>query len=231
MFSLPILGWILGEDYLLRGLSVGVLVQVFTVLAILYQAWGLPRTFSVFILVAGLAYCAELLGVTTGLPFGKYHYTSILQPQLAGVPVLIPLAWMMMLPPAWAVAELITGASGRAISFLLVTALAFTAWDLFLDPQMVLWNFWHWDVSGPYFGIPLSNYLGWLLVSVFLSFIVKPKELPSGPLSLVYVLTLCLLAVGQGIFWQQPGPALIGFLVAGSIATLAFFRSKDVVVL
>ena len=226
MLSLPILGWIMGEGYLLRGISVGVLVQAGTVLLILYNAWGLRRTVFVFVLLAGLSFLAELLGSSTGFPFGKYHYTHVLQPQIAGVPVLIPLAWMMMLPPAWAVAHFITRGSGRAISFLVVSALAFTAWDLFLDPQMVAWDFWRWDTPGLYFGIPLSNYLGWVLISALLTYVLNPREIPAGPLSLVYVLTWDLQTTGQGIFWQQPGPALAGFIGSGVFILLAYFRSK-----
>jgi uncharacterized membrane protein len=226
MLALPVLGWIMGEGYLQRGISAGVLVQAAAVLIILHNAWGLRHTASVFIIVASLAYFAELLGVTFGFPFGKYHYTAVLQPQIAGVPVLIPLTWMMMLPPAWAVGQLITRASGHAISFVIVSGLAFTAWDLFLDPQMVAWDFWHWEIPGQYFGIPWSNYLGWMLVSVLLTFIANPRELPTGPLSLVYVLTWILQTLGQGIFWQQPGPALVGFFGSGIFIVLAFFRSK-----
>ena len=227
MLALPVLGWIMGEGYLLRGMLAGVLVQAALVLIILYQAWGLRRAASVFGIVAGLAYFAELLGVKTGFLFGKYHYTALLQPQIAGVPVLIPLAWMMMLPPAWAIAQLITRRSGRSIRFVVVSALAFTAWDLFLDPQMVAWNFWHWDSPGQYFGIPWSNYLGWILVSAALSLIANPRKLPVGPLALVYVLTWALQTIGQGIFWQQPGPALYGFLGAGIFVVMAIIRSLD----
>ena len=226
MLSLPVLGWIMGEGFLQRGMFAGVLIQAAAVLVILYQVWGLRRVTLVFCIVVGLSYLAELSGVSLGFPFGKYHYTNLLQPQVAGVPVLIPLAWLMMLPPAWAVARLITGESGRSIRFLVVSALAFTAWDMFLDPQMVAWNFWHWDIPGQYFGIPWSNYLGWLLVSALLSFIANPGELPYGPLALVYVLTWVLQTIGQGIFWQQPGPAISGFLVSGIFVCWAFLKSK-----
>ena len=126
MFSLPVLGWIMGDGYLQRGMSVGILVQAAAVLVILYNAWGFRRTAATFFIVAGLTYFTELLGVMTGIPFGKYHYSAVLQPQLADVPVLIPLAWMMMLPPAWAVGRLITRKSGRSPAFVLVSALAFT---------------------------------------------------------------------------------------------------------
>jgi putative membrane protein len=227
MLSLPILGWIMGEETLLRGMSVGVLAQFIAVMAILRQAWGWKRAILVFAIVAGLAYLVELLGSTTGLLFGKYHYTGFLQPQVAGVPLLIPLAWMMMLPPAWAVAALITRRSGRDIRFIIVSALAFTAWDLFLDPQMVSWGFWVWEVPTQYYGIPLSNYAGWLVVSALLGLIVNPRNLPVGPLALVYTLTWILQTIGQGIFWQQPGPALVGFVCAGFFVAAALIRDRQ----
>ena len=249
MLSLPLLGWILGEGYLLRGMLVGVLMQSAAVLVILYNAWGLARTVKTFAIVTILSYLAELLGSSTGFPFGKYRYTDILQPQIAGVPLLIPLAWMMMLPPAWAIAQIILskaqnlkheihkGARRKTLKkpswdfvpfvfkFAFLSSLAFTAWDLFLDPQMVGFGFWVWEAPGQYFGIPLSNYLGWIVVSALITLVANPKDLPVGPLALVYALTWLLQTLGQGIFWSQPGPAVAGFLGSGIFVFLAWRKS------
>lgn len=227
MISLPILGWILGEGYLIRGMALGVLMQASAVLLILYFGWGWAGTLKTFAIVVTLSFLAEFAGSTSGLPFGKYHYTGLLQPQLGGVPLLIPLAWMMMLPPAWAIAKIILGKSGRRWAFVLLSALAFSAWDLFLDPQMVGWGFWVWETPGAYFGIPLSNYLGWIVVSALLTLAVNPQDLPLGPLALVYVLTWLLQSIGQGIFWGQPGPAIVGFLGSGFFVLLAFWQSRS----
>lgn len=218
----PIVLWTWGQAALQRGLSLAVIVQAATVLVILRQAWGSRKTVSLLVIVAVSSYLAELIGSKTGLPFGKYHYTDVLQPQLAGVPLLIPLAWMMMLPPAWAIARRITGRDGRNLLFVLFSALAITAWDLFLDPQMVGWNFWVWEIPGQYFGIPLVNFLGWLLVSGLITWIAGPRNLPGAPLIVVYVTTWLLQTVGQGIFWSQPGPATFGFLGMGALVFLAW---------
>ncbi len=225
MITLPILGWILGEGYLIRGMAFGVIMQAAAVLVILYYAWGWVRTLKTFAIVVALSYLAEFIGSSTGIPFGKYQYTDLLQPQLAGVPLLIPLAWMMMLPPAWAIARTILGESRSRWGFVLLSALAFTTWDLFLDPQMVGWGFWVWESPGAYFGIPLSNYLGWIVVSALISLAANPKDLPVGPLSLVYVLTWLLQTIGQGIFWSQPGPAVVGFIGSGIFVWLAWKKS------
>ena len=44
------------------------------------------------VLSAGTGLAAEVLGVRTGFPFGEYAYTDALQPQVLGVPVVVPLA-------------------------------------------------------------------------------------------------------------------------------------------
>ncbi len=224
MIALPIVGWTLGEAALRQGMSLGVLMQFAAVSAALLAQWGWRRTLRVFFLVMGVAFLAEWVGSSSGFPFGKYHYTPLLQPQLAGVPLLIPLAWMMMLPPAWAVAQTILGErvnSGKWQTTLLA-ALAFTAWDLFLDPQMTAWGFWVWEQPGAYFGIPLVYFGGWILVSALITALVKPSELPRQPLLLIYAVTWLLQSIGLGIFWSQPAPALVGFVVMGLFVALAF---------
>jgi putative membrane protein len=57
------------------------------------------------LLVFLLAWAVEHAGVTTGIPFGRYHYTGALQPQLFGtVPLAIPCAWLMVAAGAWQLA-------------------------------------------------------------------------------------------------------------------------------
>lgn len=229
LIALPIVGWTLGEAALRQGMSLGVLMQFTAVMAALHEKWGWIRTLRTFILVTALAFFAEWLGSTTGFPFGKYHYTSLLQPQLGGVPLLIPLAWMMMLPPAWAVAQTILGEKSGLAAWrgILLAALAFTAWDLFLDPQMTAWGFWVWEIPGAYFGIPLVNFGGWLLVSAIITAVVKPSDLPRLPLLIIYILTWFLQSIGQGIFWAQPLPALVGFMGMGSFVVLALRKWRS----
>jgi lycopene beta-cyclase len=147
-----------------------------------------------------------------------------LQPQIFGVPLLIPLAWLMMMPPAWAVAQCIVYGTDDAATrpysralFILMTALAFTAWDLFLDPQMVNWGFWVWHDPGVfnYFGIPFVNFMGWLLAAILMTTAVNPPRLPRAHLPLllaIYGITIFLQTIGVGVFWAMPAAALCGFL-------------------
>ena len=230
MVVLPITQRRLGAEALPRGVTISVLLQLTAVAAILADAWGWVRVLRIAVVVVALAWATEAFGAATGFPFGAYRYTVVLQPQIAHVPLLVPLAWLMLLSPAWAVAQAVletrllpeAGFLKGPLPFALVTALAFTAWDLLLDPHMVAWGFWVWAAPGGYFGIPWTNFLGWLLVAALITLLVRPPPAPVRPFLFIYTITWVLEAIGQAFFWHLPGPAVVGGLVVGLFVLLAW---------
>jgi putative membrane protein len=231
--GMPIVKWIWGDRGLRWAVSAGVLLQAAAVLAILASAWGWGWTALIAAVVMAMGWAVEYLGSRTGVPFGRYHYTERLQPQVGHVPLLIPAAWLMMMPPAWAVAQYITGCTGLegvSLGFVAVSALTFTAWDLFLDPQMVGWRLWVWERPGGYFGIPWVNYAGWLLAAAAMTAVLRtgfcPGALPAVPLILIYLLTWLLETVGLGLIWKQPGPAACGFVGMGGMLLWAWIAAR-----
>lgn len=221
LIATPVSMWVVRERIFPLMASLGVLAQAGTTGLALARCLPPRRVVVIAAVVLGGTWGIEALGSATGFPFGAYHYTDALQPQLAGVPLLIPLAWLMMLAPAWAVGEAILSDRRERLGrwYALVHAglagLAFTAWDLYLDPQMVARGLWVWDNPGGYFGIPWVNFLGWWSSATLLTWLIRPHRLPRPPLLIIYTLTWAFQAVGLGIFWGQPGPALIGFLAMG----------------
>ena len=231
MISVPIQSWIWGEDILPRAITIGLFAQFIAVVSITHHAWGLKRTAFTFITVAVMTWLAEFIGSSTGLPFGEYNYTDILQPQFGHVPLIIPIAWFMMLPSAWVVAQSITRYDNQKttkqhIILASVSALALTAWDLFLDPQMVSWNFWIWETPIGYFGIPWINYFGWFITAFIVTLVIRPSHLPTIPLLIVYGVVWFLQSFGQFFFWNQPGPAVVGFFVMGFFLVFAMMRYR-----
>jgi putative membrane protein len=232
MIATPVARWALGEVALHFMINLGVLMQAAAVVTVLWREAGWRSALGIALLILPLAWLVEFFGSSTGIPFGRYSYTDALQPQLGGVPLLIPLAWLMMLPPAWAVAFFVIKSRTLPppmpvrLTRAFIAALAFTVWDLFLDPQMVMWNFWVWEKPGAYFGIPLVNFLGWFLVSFAFSFFLLPSSLPAMPLLLIYGVTWLLQSFGQVFFWGLPGPALFGFLGMGGMLLWALLWSK-----
>lgn len=227
MIAVPLLRAFVGDAVLSPALALTVILQASAVFLVVSRAWGLWPTVAALSITALVTWLAEVIGSRTGFPFGYYHYTDRLQPQLLGVPLLIPLAWFMMLPPAWSVAQMLVGVRHRA-AFIAVSALALTAWDLFLDPQKVAWGFWVWTdggnqvFSGGYFGVPWVNFLGWLATAALVTFLVRPTALPVWPLLIVYTIVWLFQTIGQLFFWGLPGPAVVGFVVMGIVTGLAW---------
>ncbi len=221
MISLPILRWVGGDPIVPTGVAVTVIIQSAAVASVLARAWGWRHTLLTLVAVAALGWLVEFTGSTTGFPFGQYHYTDRLQPQINGVPLVIPFAWFMMLPPAWAVAHRLIGVK-RRLAFVALSALAFTAWDLFLDPQMAGWGFWVWADPDGYFGIPWINFGGWITASALITLLVQPSKLPVRPLLIIYTITWALMTIGLLVFWGLPGPALAGGAAMGSLVALAW---------
>ncbi len=175
MVLLPIFLWTVGPAALPWSASMTVILQLLCVLAVLRQSWQpLDLTRATLIVFAG-AWLIEWAGSKTGFIFGTYDYTNLFRPQLAGVPSIVPLAWLMMLPPAWAVSQALTRRTA-GVAFLLASAVAFTAWDLFLDPQMVAWGAWVWPDGGGYFDIPWHNFAGWIAGALLLTALVRPRR-------------------------------------------------------
>jgi lycopene beta-cyclase len=231
LVSTPIVLWAAGQGALVFMASLGVSAQAFAVGVVFFRGSGGSRKLACLMGVLVFCWLAEFIGTRTGFPFGRYAYTSMLQPQIGAVPILIPLAWWMMVPPAWGLADWFLGMP-RPVTWRIrlwraaVAAAALTVWDLYLDPQMVGWGFWKWSAPGIYFGIPLSNYLGWLGVAFLMTFLLMPEDLPTGPLVLIYALTAILQFIGQVFFWDLTGPALVGAAGMGGILLWAVVRDR-----
>jgi uncharacterized membrane protein len=227
--SLPWLYRLFGEQTLLQGLALVVLLQVAFVLNVVYRAWGWWSMLRTAIEVVLLAWVVQAIVVRSGLPYGNLRYTELLQPQVLGIPVLIPLMWLMMLPPAWAVAKLIThklsGCLMRFV-FILVSAIAFTAWGFYTDPLMAHLGLLNWTPHEGLYGTPWLNYTGWLLVSGVITFGISPKRIPGGALVLVYTLTWLVEFISLMVFGGLPLANLLGFISMGAMLLLAAISVK-----
>lgn len=232
MIMLPIARWIWGDAATPAALSIAVVAQVALVIAILRGGWSLRRVVLTVAAVMALGWLVEYIGSTTGFPFGEYDYTARLQPQLGKVPLLIPLAWLMMLPPSWAVGFAISAPLSerpllRRAAMILISGLALTAWDLFLDPMLVSWDFWRWAEPSGYFGIPWVNFAGWILSAAVITALVMPRDVPRRPLLVIYGATWFFMTGGLAFFWGLLGPAIVGSLAMGTLLILALRQTAS----
>jgi putative membrane protein len=136
-------------------------------------AIGWQKT-SIFLGVAYIfSLTSELFGTGTGWPFGNYEYTDFLGPKaLDHVPWSIPASWFYMGFASYLLAVKIVeriGAKRTLFWSCLLGAWLITAWDLVLDPAMahesLRIQFWVWDETGPYYGMPIKNFIGWTVTA------------------------------------------------------------------
>src|SRR6266851_7598010 len=151
--------------------------------------WSGILTFIVICLV--ISNILENTSLLTGFPFGHYHYTDVIGPQLFLVPLLIGPAYFATGYLAWVLGTVLIGDVRRkssafttfAVPF--IASFAMVAWDLGFDPtSSTIHHVWIWEQGGGYFGVPLTNYLGWFftvyvffqLFALFLRFRKASRE-------------------------------------------------------
>lgn len=193
---------------------------------------GVARAAAMLALTAVPGLAAEIVGVRTGVPFGRYAYSDVIGPRLADVPLVVGLAWTMLCWPAALAARRL---ASRPAARLVLAAWATTALDLFLDPQLVALGAWTWRDPEPHLpgvpDVPLTNYAGWLLVTVvlqaaLLGLLARPDVHRTGSRGmitdvpgLVLYLWFCVSwVVALAVFLGQPAAAGWGALAAGSVA-------------
>ena len=118
-------------------------------------------------LLTAYTYLIEYLGVTTGWPYGAFEYGISLGPMVGGVPAALPVFFIPLVLNAYLLCLLLLG--GRASSRLARLAVVIPAvvtMDVVLDPAAVSLGFWSFGGDGVFYGVPLSNYAGWVVSAV-----------------------------------------------------------------
>lgn len=164
-----------------------------------FLAWaiGLQRALVVLAVSFVVSLTSELAGTSTGFPFGVYGYTQQLGYLIAGrVPFNIPASWFYMLVASIAICGRLLPIKDDGLSkwwWAFVAAIVLTAWDVSMDPAMVGTLHWLWHVpdlsthsafvqfigTPIFFGMPLTNWLGWILTGTVVARIMLALVPPS----------------------------------------------------
>ena len=202
----------------------------------------------------------ENCSVITGFPFGHYYFAGLMGPKLFNVPVLLGLAYIGMAYVSWTLARLIAGSARtqasaqNLLTLPLVASFIMVAWDLAQDPVWgTVLHGWVWRDGGPWFGVPISNYLGWYL-TVFLIYLLFALYLRRRPAtasrasSRAAILFYALCALGNvlqmiptpnpaevrdptGKLWRvadiTAASALVSIFAMGGFAVCAWVRLPD----
>jgi uncharacterized membrane protein len=167
-----------------------------------------------------VTFTMENIGAATGFPFGHYHFevgSDFIR--VGAIPIIVGPLWFGMGYFAWIVAGTLLGGAHRRLSgkierFALpvVAAFVMTQWDVVMDPpEATISKAWIWHDGGADFGVPISNYLGWLLTSwlfyqAFAIYLGRRHDLPAWRANQgrAFSLLAILLYLGSGLTHVTP---------------------------
>lgn len=214
-------GWMLsGPSYVVLGAA-----AIFLHAA---NRFGWARAAGLLAAGALISLSSELLGTSTGIPFGPYSYTTLLGYRIGGlVPFPIPLSWFYMVYASIAITGRILPARNsekRTVAWAFCAGAILTAWDVAMDPAMSrATTHWLWHTDGFFYGMPLTNWIGWFLTGTIVARAmlavvpperfasqVSPSRLPLVIYAINGVMPIAICA-RHGLWWAAlPGVIAMG---------------------
>lgn len=165
-----------------------VFIYLATYLCLATWHLGLGRTLIYLVSGYAIAWTAEFSSIHNGFPFGLYIYIPATRHQelwILGVPFMDSLSFVFLSYASYSLALLLLAGrrqareatpagQGRdsAPRLILLAAALFTAVDVAIDPlslrgyRWFLGQIYGYPEPSLYFGIPLSNFIGWFLVGL-----------------------------------------------------------------
>lgn len=128
------------------------------------------KNFILFGIVSFLVgYWIEVIGVHTGLVFGRYQYGQGLGTKIIDVPVVIGANWFILVYCSGIVWEKFKGHFNLHISPILQGVLIgtlMTSLDYLIEPVAITLDFWQWENHL----IPVRNYIAWWIIASILGY-------------------------------------------------------------
>lgn len=204
------LGWKFVHGLLFR--SILVVLPVFVIISHAMSTLGKIRGISFLFFASSIGFFAEFIGIHYGIPFGRYVYNSN-QYTLFTVPILVIAYWAVFIYLGYAITNSFLYWLGmvkpsrafhnskNVVLLMLMDGFIVTCIDLFLDPIAVKQNTWRWLDTGPYFGIPISNFIGWFVVTIVATGIFRLFEYYHPKIVTLGVILYTLPSIGYGLIW------------------------------
>lgn len=217
---------------------------------------GCRRTLGWVVTGYAIAFACEWSSTRSGFPFGLYHYLDATRGQelwVSNVPFFDSLSFVFLSFVSWATARRLlgTGASEAASGeirwrpgVLLLGAALMVAIDLMCDPVSLRGDRWflgriyYYEHPGAFFGVPVSNFLGWAFVSLAITGAMAGLERlgvlrgrPLGPLPYAGWLApalygaIVLFNVVIAFAVDLPGVGLLGILLVAAVGTALAVRA------
>jgi putative membrane protein len=167
-----------------------VFIFLFAFLIVSAYTMGWRRTFAFMLISWGVAFAAEWSSTRCGFPFGPYRYlenTRLVELYISNIPFMDSLSFTFLLYASNALALCLVLPSMKgdrstaiaddldrrhSIPVILLSAFLLAWIDVVIDPLAVRGDRWFlgkifvYTNGGIYFGVPISNFLGWSMVGL-----------------------------------------------------------------
>lgn len=112
--------------------------------------------------ISVFGFLVELVGVSTGVVFGTYHYGNGLNPLILGVPLVIGINWWML---CYGGIELARSLHSNKLIQIILAASIVTTVDIMIEQVAAKLDYWHWENEI----IPIQNYAAWFVLALFIT--------------------------------------------------------------
>lgn len=209
---------------------------------LLWAAWpegGWRRALRFLVIAFGVSLLAEYSSTHNGFPYGRYGYIAHTRGDelyISNIPLFVPLSFGTMVWGARALA--IVGLSGlsqdarRRVSLPLLAAagaISAAVLDLIVDPMSLRGGTWFmgdlfaYRHGSWYFGVPWSNFAGWMLASAVIVAIdgaLGRTDPPPGLVRSPAMTRSLILAFGTCVFQVGLALATSHWAIAGATAAI-----------
>lgn len=135
----------------------------------LYSWLGLKKAVIFLIILSFYALFIETFAIITGFPYSSFQYTNLIGFKLFGyTPYTVPFAYVPIFVGCFFLA---INSFQNKWKIIVASTLMVLIADLVLDPAAVAMNFWIYESPGIFYGVPLMNFLGWILSGFIASII------------------------------------------------------------
>ena len=149
----------------------------------------------------------EVIGVKTGVVFGKYWYGQTLGTKVFGVPLVIGANWLLLIYCSSQVThnffEILKKETTKIPLFdfafikAIFAAFLMVCLDYLIEPVAIHLDFWHWESEK----IPVQNFQAWFLIAFLLSYIfVKLEFIKSNSLAILLFFLQFFFFISINIF-------------------------------
>ena len=170
------------------------LILSFFALAVFHSDRKSNKSILVFLFIYLLGFTIEVVGVNTGLIFGKYQYGNSLGIKFLNTPIIIGLNWLIVV---YITSSVIERFRINNILKIVIAASLMLVYDIILEQVAPRLDMWRFKDSN----IPILNYFAWFVIALILHALIKVNRINTeNKLSLIILVSQLLFFFILAIF-------------------------------